>query len=235
MSRPSRVALVSGANRGIGLEVARQLAEKGIRVVLSARRIEAADAAARQLHAGGLETIPMTLDVTSGRSIAELQQELHHLHLSVDILVNNAAILLGEHEGVLELSIDDLRATLDTNVIGAAALAQTFMPGMIERGYGRVVNVSSTAGQLSSMTDYAPAYSMSKAALNALTRQLATATRNTGVLVNSACPGWVRTDMGGQAAPLSVEQGADTIVWLATLPDSGPTGRFFRERRQIEW
>ena len=177
----------------------------------------------------------MTLDVTSSRSIDELSSELHRLHLAVDVLVNNAAILLGEHDELLHTSLDDLRVTLDTNLIGATALAQAFVPGMIERGYGRVVNVSSTAGQLTSMTDYAPAYAISKAALNALTRQMAAATRNTGVLVNSACPGWVRTDMGGPGAPLSVEQGADTIVWLATLPDGGPTGKFVKERRQIEW
>ena len=235
MATTARVALVSGANRGIGFEVARQLAQKGLRVVLSARQIDAADEAAKRLRAQGLETLPMTLDITSGTSIDELSRELHRLHLSVDVLVNNAAVLLGEHDGVLELSLNDLRATFETNVIGATALAQAFVPGMVERGFGRVVNVSSTAGQLSSMSDYAPGYSLSKAALNALTRQLAAATRNTGVLVNSACPGWVRTDMGGPSAPLSVEQGADTIVWLATLPDTGPTGGFFRERRQIEW
>jgi NAD(P)-dependent dehydrogenase (short-subunit alcohol dehydrogenase family) len=106
---------------------------------------------------------------------------------------------------------------------------------MVERGYGRVVNVSSEAGQLSGMSTYAPAYSLSKAALNAVTRQLAGATRGTGVLVNSACPGWVRTDMGGPGAPLSVEEGADTIVWLATLPVEGPTGGFFSKRREIDW
>lgn len=235
MATPARVALVSGANRGIGFEVARQLAQKGLRVVLSARKVDAADEAAKRLRAQGLETIPMSLDVTSGTSIDELSRELRRLNLSVDVLVNNAAVLIGEDDGVFELSPDDLRAMFETNVIGATALAQAFVPGMVERGFGRVVNVSSTAGQLSNMSDYAPGYSISKAALNALTRQLAAATRNTGVLVNSACPGWVRTDMGGPSAPLSVEQGADTIVWLATLPDTGPTGGFFRERRRIEW
>jgi len=135
----------------------------------------------------------------------------------------------------LDTPVADLRATFDTNVFGVVAVSQAFVPQMIDRRYGRVVNVSSEAGQLSSMGTYAPAYSISKAALNAVTRQLAAATRGSGVLVNSASPGWVRTDMGGALAPKSVEQGADTIVWLATLPAKGPTGKFFSERREIEW
>jgi NAD(P)-dependent dehydrogenase (short-subunit alcohol dehydrogenase family) len=153
----------------------------------------------------------------------------------VDVLVNNAAILLGEDEGMLETPIADLRATFETNVMGAIAVSQAFVPGMVERGHGRIVNVSSQAGQLSSMETYAPAYSISKAALNAFTRQLAAETKGTDVLVNSACPGWVRTDMGGPGAPRSVEEGADTIIWLATLAPKGPTGGFFSDRRKIDW
>jgi NAD(P)-dependent dehydrogenase (short-subunit alcohol dehydrogenase family) len=155
--------------------------------------------------------------------------------LHVDVLVNNAAILVAESRAILATSIRDLRATFETNLFGAIAVAKAFVPAMVERRYGRVVNVSSQAGQLASMGTYAPAYSMSKTALNAFTRQLAAATRGTGVLVNSACPGWVRTDMGGPSAPKSVEEGADTIVWLATLPAKGPSGRFFSERRGIDW
>jgi NAD(P)-dependent dehydrogenase (short-subunit alcohol dehydrogenase family) len=114
-------------------------------------------------------------------------------------------------------------------------VSQAFVPGMIERRYGRVVNVSSGAGQLSTMGTYAPAYSTSKTAVNAFTRQLAAAARGTGVLVNSVDPGWVRSDMGGPSAPRSIEQGADTIVWAATLPDNGPTGGFFADRRHRDW
>jgi NAD(P)-dependent dehydrogenase (short-subunit alcohol dehydrogenase family) len=135
----------------------------------------------------------------------------------------------------LELTAENLRMTFETNVFAPIAVSQAFVPGMISRGYGRIVNVSSQAGQLTSMSTYAPAYSMSKAALNAFTRQLASATRGTGILVNSACPGWVRTDMGGRNAPRSVEQGADTIVWLATLEARGPTGGFFSDRKPIAW
>jgi NAD(P)-dependent dehydrogenase (short-subunit alcohol dehydrogenase family) len=232
------VALITGANRGIGLAVCRRLAKAGYQTILTARDGAKAGAAARALAADGCDVSTAILDVTSDRSIRAAGLDIIERFGRVDVLVNNAAILVAEDEGVagvLETSADDLRRTFDTNVFGAAAVSQAFIPGMVERRYGRVVNVSSTAGQLTSMGTYAPAYSMSKAALNALTRQLAAATKGTGVLVNSACPGWVRTDMGGPNAPLSVDQGADTIVWLATLPDDGPTGGFFSDRKEIDW
>src|SRR5205814_2303401 len=138
-------------------------------------------------------------------------------------------------QGAIDTPLDDIKRTFETNVFGAISVSQAFAPAMVARKYGRIVNVSSQAGQLASMGTYAPAYSMSKSALNAFTRQLAAATKGAGVLVNSACPGWVRTDMGGPGASKSVEEGADTIVWLATLPANGPTGGFFSERKAIEW
>jgi NAD(P)-dependent dehydrogenase (short-subunit alcohol dehydrogenase family) len=232
------VALVTGANRGIGLAVCRRLAKAGYRTILTARDGGKAGAAARALAADGCDVSTAILDVTSDRSVRAAGLDIIERFGRVDVLVNNAAILLAEDDGdasVLETSADDLRRTFDTNVFGAASVSRAFIPGMTERRYGRVVNVSSTAGQLATMGTYAPAYSMSKTALNALTRQLAAATKGTGVLVNSACPGWVRTDMGGPNAPRSVDQGADTIVWLATLTDDGPTGGFFSDRREIDW
>jgi NAD(P)-dependent dehydrogenase (short-subunit alcohol dehydrogenase family) len=144
-------------------------------------------------------------------------------------------VLLGEDGDVLTAPVDEFRESMETNVYGPLLLCQALMPGMRRRRYGRVVNVSSGAGQISSMSDYAPPYSLSKAALNALTRQLAQAGRDRNVLVNAVDPGWVRTDMGGRSAPRSVEQGADTIVWCATLPDRGPTGGFFHDRREMAW
>jgi NAD(P)-dependent dehydrogenase (short-subunit alcohol dehydrogenase family) len=202
---------VTGGNRGIGLEVCRQLAVRGYHVVLTARDLSKAQAAADAIRAEPRTQVTAArLDVADETSIRELAADLNARTLSIDVLVNNAGILLGESTHVLDQPIAEFRATFETNVFGAVVVSQAFVPGMVERGYGRVVNVSSEAGQLASMSTYAPAYSMSKAALNAFTRQLAAATRATGVLVNSACPGWVRTDMGGPAAPRSVEQGADT-------------------------
>jgi len=221
---------VTGGNRGIGLEVCRQLAATGLRVILTARDPGRAEAAARDLRKDGLDVAAETLDVTDEASIRALSQRIE-----VDVLVNNAAIIVREGATMIGTAIDDLRTTFETNVFGAVAVALAFVPGMVARRYGRVVNVSSGAGQLSTMTTYAPAYSMSKAALNAFTRLLAEETRRSGVLVNSVDPGWVRTRMGGSSAPRSVEQGADTIVWLATLPAKGETGGFFRDKRQIDW
>ena len=230
----SETALVTGANRGIGLEVCRQLASKGYRVILTARSRSKAEQAARAVASiGGVEAI--ALDVTDAASIATAAGEIEDRIGPVDVLVNNAAILVAERKGVIGTTLDEFRETFDTNVLGVIAVCQAFVPGMVRRKRGRVVNVSSRAGQFSGMGQYAPAYSISKTALNAFTVQLANATRNAGLLVNAACPGWVRTDMGGPSAPRSVEQGADTIVWLATLPDTGPTGGFFEDRRKIEW
>ena len=232
---PSTVALVTGANRGIGLEVCRQLAAAGCRAILTARDGAKAEAAARGLAKKGLDVTAVMLDVTDEQSIAAAAREVDTAFGHVDILVNNAAILVAEDDSLLDTAIDDFRRTIDTNLFGAIAVAQAFVPGMIERKFGRVVNVSSRAGQLTGMGTYAPAYAISKTSLNGFTKSLAAATKATGVLVNAACPGWVRTDMGGPGAPRPVEQGADTIVWLATLPDGGPTGGFFADRRQIEW
>jgi NAD(P)-dependent dehydrogenase (short-subunit alcohol dehydrogenase family) len=234
-SNGSPVALVTGANRGIGLEVCRHLAARGCRVVLTARDGAKAEAAAHALSRDRADVAPQQLDVTDAASIEAAARDITRRFGRVDILINNAAVLIAEDEDLLDTSLDAFRQTFEANVFGAIAAGQAFVPGMVQRRYGRVVNVSSAAGQLASMTTYAPAYSISKAALNAFTRQLAAATRGVGVLVNAANPGWVRTDMGGPSAPRSVEQGADTIVWLATLPDDGPTGGFFSDRKPIAW
>lgn len=230
-----RVAVVTGANRGLGLETARQLLAHGLRVALTGRDLHAVVRALDALKAAPGSAIAVPMDVTDTSSIKRAHRTIVKSLGSVDVIVNNGAILLFESSDVLETPLEGFRETFETNCFGVIEVCREFVPPMAERGYGRVVNVSSGAGQLSKMSTYAPAYSMSKAALNAFTRILAQTYRDAGVLANVVDPGWVRTDMGGWSAPRTVQQGADTTVWLATLPDSGPTGGFFRDRHPIEW
>jgi len=231
-----RVALVTGGNRGIGFEICRQLARKGLTVVLAGRDAAAARAAARRLKAEGLAVEAQTLDVTRPASIRAAVAAILRRHGHIDVLVNNAGILADPHGSrVIGGRPATYRRTLETNVFGPLRLVQAVVPGMLAAGYGRVVNLSSGLGQLDGMGAGTPAYRISKAALNALTATLAAETRGRGVLVNALCPGWVRTRIGGEKAPRSAEEGADTAVWLATLPRRGPSGGFFRDRRLIAW
>jgi NAD(P)-dependent dehydrogenase (short-subunit alcohol dehydrogenase family) len=230
-----RVAVVSGANRGIGFEICRQLARKGACVVLTARDPERGRAAAEELGREGGEVVYHQLDVVDGDSIDRLAVFLRDELRGADILVNNAGVYLDQRRGALEVPMQAVRATLETNLLGAWRLTQALVPVMRWRGYGRIVNVSSGMGAMSEMAGGYAAYRISKGALNALTRILADELRGTNILVNTMCPGWVKTEMGGPNATVPVERGADTAVWLATLPDGGPTGGFFRDRRPIPW
>ena len=230
-----RVAVVTGANRGMGLETARQLLAAGFRVALTGRDGDAVERARRALGDRAADAMSARLDVTDPESIDRACRSIQDRWGRVDVLVNNAAILLAENDEVLSIEADAFRQTFDTNLFGVIETCRAFVPGMAARRYGRIVNVSSGAGQLAKMSTYAPAYSMSKTALNALTRILAATYRTSNVLVNAVDPGWVRTDMGGRSAPRSIEKGVETTIWLATLPDDGPTGGFFHDRRPIEW
>jgi NAD(P)-dependent dehydrogenase (short-subunit alcohol dehydrogenase family) len=225
--------LVTGANRGIGRAAAVALGHTGLRVVATSRRDSQAVAAA--LRAEGVDAVGHELDVADEASVERCRAALDADGVVVDALVCNAGILL-DHGGVLAADDELIRATFEVNLLGAWRCARAFLPGMLERGYGRVVMVSSGAGQVTETSSYAPAYSVSKAALNLLTRKLAIAADGRGdVKVNAMCPGWVATDMGGAGAPRTPEEAADTIVWLATLPADGPSDGFFRDRRPLAW
>ena len=235
----TRTALVTGANRGIGFEIVRQLARLGIVAVIGARDLKDGMAAAAKLQSEGLDVPVVALDVDQEGSAADAVAEVKRLYGRLDVLVNNAAILIDEPGGfkasLFDLKPETLRRTMETNLLGPVRLIQAAVPLMREQGYGRIVNMSSGAGQLSDMSGGYPAYRMSKTALNALTRITAAELGNGPIKVNAMCPGWVRTDMGGANADRSPEEGADTAVWLATLPDDGPTGGFFRDRKPIAW
>lgn len=222
------IALVTGANRGIGFEIARQFTAKGFTVLLGARDADEGQAAAERL---GAEWLP--LDVAETESVSEAVDWVRSEHGHLDVLVNNAGLLLDEGAGVLDLDETALLATLQVNLLGAWRVSAAFAPLLTEGG--RIINVSSGAGQLSRMGTWAPAYSVSKAALNAHTLQLAQALAGRGIAVNAMCPGWVRTRMGGPGAPRSVEEGADTALWLATEAPSELSGKFFRNRKEIPW
>jgi NAD(P)-dependent dehydrogenase (short-subunit alcohol dehydrogenase family) len=235
----TRIALVTGANRGIGLEIVKQLSRVGLMAVLGSRNVAKGREAAAKLASEGLEPPVVALDVTDEGSIRAALDEVMSLFGRIDVLVNNAGIL---REGqtpdvskVLALSPSLALETYGTNTLGPLRMIQAVVPVMLKGGYGRVVNLSSGAGQLAEMGGGFPAYRMSKAALNALTRITAAELGPAPIKVNAMCPGWVRTDLGGPNATRSVEQGAETAVWLATLPEAGPTGGFFRDKAPIAW
>ncbi|MCI0570763.1 MAG: SDR family oxidoreductase [Myxococcaceae bacterium] len=227
-----RTALVTGANRGIGFEVSRQLARAGLRVVLTARDEALGEAACHTLRREGLDVLFAPLDVSREDSVKSCASELAHQLVQVDVLVNNAGVY--QEGNVLHTSTEVMEETLAVNLLGPWWMCRAFVPGMVHAGYGRVVNVSSGAGAFSGGLPGPAAYAVTKAALNALTLKLASEVPD-HVKVNAVFPGWVRTRMGGEAAPRSVEEGADTVVWLAMLPEDGPTGGFFRDRRPIPW
>ncbi len=239
----NRIALVSGANRGIGFEIARQLANMQIKVLIGARDPDKGLQAQSVLRADGLDVHTVHLDVADPQSIQAAVGRITDEFERLDILVNNAGIKIDSQSGILELNATIFQNTMETNVLGPLLLSQACIPVMKANNYGRIVNIASTLGSLSEMagpdSPYAeirvPAYRLSKTILNGMTIMLAADLRGSNILVNSACPGWVRTELGGNQAPLSTEQGADTPVWLATLPNGGPTGGFFRERQPIPW
>ena len=229
------IALVTGANRGIGHEVCRQLASRGFVVLLTARDAKKAAAAAKKLASAGTVE-PLALDVADARSIEKAAAEVASRYGHLDVLVNNAGINYDTWEKAANADIDGtVMDTITTNLLGPWRMCQAFLPLLRKSRAPRIVNVSSESGSLESMGAGPPAYQVTKAALNAFTRTLAGELRGAGILINSVCPGWVATDMGGAGAPRSVSEGAAGIVWAATLPVGGPTGGFFRDGNPLPW
>lgn len=229
MTHTRRTALVTGANRGIGLAIARGLAERDIHVLAAARDVDKARAAAGRIDGA---VTGVALDLSEPGVVGEAAAQLAEQYGPIDILVNNAGILVKDDFEALGLA--DFVHSLQVHLIAAFELMQRLGVPMRERGWGRIVNMTSGWAAFAQEMGGPPAYAVSKAGLNALTLKAAQAFGE-HVKVNSACPGWVRTDMGGEQAPNSVEEGADTPIWLATLPDDGPTGGFFRKRQLIDW
>ena len=229
-----KTALITGANKGIGHEVARQLAAKGFHVFVGARDAKAGRKAAEQIAKQGGKATFLEIDIADNNSVTAAARQFSKIEDHLDVLVNNAGIVVDGDEAILEISDDLLRKTLETNTLGALRVTRAFGPVLRKSKAPRVMNVSSGSGQLTGGADgWAPAYSISKTALNGVTSQLATALPK--FAVNSVCPGWVRTDMGGENASRSVEEGADTIVWLASEAPQKLTGKFLRDRKQIPW
>jgi NAD(P)-dependent dehydrogenase (short-subunit alcohol dehydrogenase family) len=235
-----QVALVTGSNRGIGFEIAKQLSMNKIEVIITSRNPANGDAAVRKLARDGVtKVVSMELDVSDQLSVESVLDKVEETFGRLDILVNNAGILIDRDDVTASnADLETVKVTLETNLMGAWRMCKAFIPLMKKNGYGRIVNVSSGAGEFEYMAKsggYWPAYSVSKASLNALTVMLASELNRSNILVNAVCPGWVRTDMGGSNAPRSVEDGAATPVWLATLPDGGPTGHNYYDKKRISW
>ena len=240
MARAKRIALVTGANKGIGFEVVRQLVREGFRVFLAARDEKAGEAAAEKLRAeaGRAEDKAnvafIKIDISSPESIKSAAEEFSKQSDRLDALVNNAGILLDDDKDILTITPEIFETTLRTNSLGALLVSQTFVPFLKKSDAPRIVNVSSSGGQLTDGADgWAPAYCISKTALNGVTVQLAAALPE--FAVNSVCPGWVHTDMGGANATRSVAEGASGVAWLASEAPQNQTGKFFRDRKVIPW
>jgi NAD(P)-dependent dehydrogenase (short-subunit alcohol dehydrogenase family) len=231
-----RIAVVTGANRGIGLGVVRGLAQRGYLTILGARDLARGEAAAAELAREQLRVLPRELDVTDQANIDHLAHELGERYGHLDVLVNNAAIHYDTWQAALNADLRVVREAMETNVYGPWRMVQALLPLLEASSSGRIVNVSSEAGSLASMGGGTPAYALSKAALNALTRMLAAelGRRRPRILVNAVCPGWVATDMGGPGGR-PIAEGAASVLWAVDLADDGPSGGFFRDGQPVPW
>ena len=226
----NRVALVTGANRGIGFEVCRQLAEHGHEVILTSRDEKKGEAAAKRL--GGAVSFQM-LDVREERTIRDAVESVKRRFGHLDVLVNNAGISKGS-KGLVDADVEDVKRLMETNFYGPMKVSRAFLPLLRKSRGARIINVSSGMGALDDLSGGYAGYRLSKSGLNAQTILLANELKGSEIKVFAVCPGWVRTDMGGRLAPRSVEEGADTIVWLASAQDA-PSGKSYRDRKEIPW
>ena len=227
-----RVALVTGANRGIGFAVCRRLGQEGMTVILASSDEERGEQAAADLRAEGLDVVARQLDVTDQANVEAAAAWLQAAYSRLDVLVNNAGIMPNK-DSALEATLEDAEAMWQVNALAPWRVCRAFAPLMLRGGWGRIVNVSSEAGRFDRINAVATAYRVSKAALNAYTKSLASELRSKGILVNAVCPGWTDTDMGQGGRP--VRDGAASVVWAAVLPDDGPSGGFFRDGRPLPW
>ena len=234
-STNKKIAIVTGANRGIGFETCRQLSRQGIFTILTSRDEKKGAAAVETLVKEGGDLIYHQLDVSDIESITRLDSYVRENFDRCDILVNNAGVFMDRGKSIFDVPLDTLKETLEINSLGALNMCRAFLPIMRNHKYGRIVNVSSSMGRMSTMGSHSAAYRISKVVMNAMTLIIADEVSDGNIKINSMAPGWVRSDMGGPSAPRSLAQGADTIAWLATLPEDGPTGGFFEDRLPIAW
>ncbi|MDJ0898587.1 MAG: SDR family NAD(P)-dependent oxidoreductase [Xenococcus sp. MO_188.B8] len=233
-NKRDKIALVTGGNRGIGFAIAQGLLQKGYQVIITSRSLAKAQEAAKKLQPLG-KVISIELAVADDNSIEQavvtINQEINRL----DVLINNAGIYPDRDVNILTISRKLLDSTLNTNTFGAIRMVQVLLPLLEKSQDARVINISSGYGQINGLSADVPSYCLSKLALNGATIMLADALSSKGIVVNAVCPGWVRTDMGGESAPRSPEQGADTAIWLATEASGSETGKFWRDRTEISY
>lgn len=235
MSHEKQVALVTGANRGIGYELVKQLALNGFKAILASRDLSKGHEAAQNLKQSGLDVSFVRVDVDDQESIRQAALTVNETFGRLDVLINNAGVYLDENEKLLKMDPAILEQTMSTNFFGAYHVIRSFVPIMEKRGYGRIINISSEYGMMHEMSERGVgAYKLSKLALNGLTRLVAAEIQG-DIKINAVCPGWVRTDMGGPAAPRTPKQAAESILWLATIGSEGPQGGFFRNGKAINW
>lgn len=232
---PAGIVLITGANKGIGFETARQLAGRGYHIVMAARNAEAGRSAAEKISEAGGSASFLEINVADSESVAKAADEFGRQFRQLDVLINNAGIFPDDDVTILTVSRRLMMETFQTNTFGALETTQAFLPYLRKAQRARVINLSSSYGQIEGLSADVPSYCLSKLTLNGVTIMLNEALAPEGISINAACPGWVRTDMGGANAPRSVEEGADTVVWLAAEAPPERSGKLFRDRREVGW